>query len=354
MRIVYIQSYPIYHDNVTDEAWMKIENRDKWMPGITAEKGAEVEIWVVGERTNVQQYQFGDVTIPIRFFERSSSGKKTKFHFSLDLIEYAQLHPPDHFVIKGVDGGVGVELLKQYVIPSKIPFSFVIGGKFHSKFNKLATFIFYESDRQFQQLTQKRWLILPGIPAHKLFKLPKSVDTDVFKPALNAQKEFDIITMGRLIPYYKNYQAIFKLSSKFKVAVIGGGELLEEFRREYPKIQWLGHINHTEVPKYLSKGRVFFYSSTRDFFPRAIAEAVSCGLPIAAFDDSISNDVVQPNFGVLLNKRNYTDQMTDFLSDDERLTEMGKVARNFAVKNWHLKSSELAVDTLLRNAGSAV
>ena len=354
MRIVYIQSYPIYHDNVTDEAWMKIENRDKWMPGITAEMGAEVEIWVVSERNSVQHYKFGDVSVLIRFFERSSSGEKTKFDFSLDLIDYAHQHPPDHFVIKGVDGGVGVELLKQFIIPEKIPFSFVIGGKYHSKFNKLASLIFYESDRQFLQLSKKRWLLVPGIPARKLFKLPKSVDTEVFKPASHTHKEFDIITMGRLIPYYKNYQALFELSSTFRVAVIGGGELLDEFRLEYPGIEWLGHINHHEIPKYLSKGRVFIYSSKRDYFPRAIAEAVSCGLPIAAFDDSISNDVVQPNFGVLLNNRNYTNQMADFLSDDKRLIEMGKIARNFAVINWHLKSSKLAVEILLRNVGSTI
>ena len=351
MRIVYIQSYPIYHDNVTDEAWMKIENRDKWMPGITAEKGAEVEIWVVGERTMVQLYKFGNVSISIRFFERSNSGKRTKFHFSRDLIDYAKNHHVDHYVIKGLDGGVGVELLKQVIIPAKIPFSFVIGGEFHSKFNKQATLIFYESDYQYNLLVQKRWGILKGISPHKLFKLPKSVDTEIFKPEQDVQKEFDIITMGRLIPYYKNYQTIFKLSEKFKVAVIGGGQLLDEFRREYPKIQWLGHINHLEVPKYLSKGKVFFYSSTRDFFPRAIAEAVSCGLPIAAFDESISTDVVHPDFGILLNKRNYVDQMTTLLSNVEHLTEMGNAARNFAVKNWHLKSTDHAVETLLKNVG---
>ena len=354
MRIVYIQSYPIYHDNVTDEAWMKIENRDKWMPGITAEKGAEVEIWVVGERANIRNYSFGNNSIPVRFFERSSSGKRTKFHFSRDLIEFARNNPVDHFVIKGLDGGVGVELLKRYIIPAKIPFSFVIGGEFRSKFNKLATHIFYESDRQFQQLIKKRWWILPGIPTNKLYKLPKSVNTDEFKPYPDIPKEFDVITMGRLIPYYKNYQAIIKLSSTFKVAVIGGGELLDEFRLEYPNIHWLGHINHADVPTYLSKGKVFFYSSTRDFFPRAIAEAVSCGLPVAAFGDSISDDVVQPNFGILLNKRNYEDQMTVLLSDDNQLTEMGKNARNYALKNWHLKSTESAVDTLLSNVGSSL
>lgn len=347
MRIIYVQSYPIYHDNVTDETWMMIENRDKWMPGITAEKGVEVEIWAVGERSHVMEYQFNDRSIPVRFFERSSSKKRTKFHFSKALIDYAKQHPADHYVIKGVDGGVGVSLINEVIIPTKISFSFVIGGEFQSKYHLRATLIFYESNRQYDRLTQKRWGFLKGIPPQKLFKLPKSVDLEKFRPIQNAHKEYDIITVGRLIPYYKNYQAIFNLADRFKVAVVGGGELLEQFRHEYPNITWLGHINHNEVPTYLSKGRVFFYSSKRDFFPRAIAEAVSCGLPIAAFGDSISDDVVQPNFGVILKEQTYVDQMIDLLSDDNRLIEMGLNARNFALKNWHIKSTKSAVDTLL-------
>lgn len=347
MKIVFVQSYPIYHDNLSDETWLRIENRDKWMPALTSKAGVEVELWAVGATRQDVTYEMEGSDITIRLFKSTSKGKRTKFHYSDDLVGFAQENPADHYVIKGVDGGVGVRLIKNYLRPASKGFSFIIGGKCESPFHKIAKVIFYESDRQFGHLTSKKWGIIPGVLPDKLIKLPKSVDTKLFSVPEPEEKKYDLITIGRLIPYYKNYSSLICLADEYKIAVIGGGPLLDEFRVKYPKIDWLGHIPYNEIPVYLKRAKILFYPSIRDFFPRAISEAVSTGLPIAAFNISISNDVVRPEFGILLSRMNYRDELRNLLDQPERLQTMGLSAREYATKNWHKHSTERAIQELL-------
>lgn len=347
MKIIFVQSYPVYHDNLSDEAWLRLENRDKWMPVLTAKAGAEVELWAVGATRQDITYEMEGSSITIRLFKSTSKGKRTKFHYSDDLVAQAMEFPADHYIIKGVDGGVGVRLIKNYLRPWKKGFSFIIGGKCESVYHKDAKIVFYESDRQFEHLTSKKWGFFPGVAPEKLIKLPKSVDTKLFGVPDPDEKTYDLITIGRLIPYYKNYSSLICLADEYKIAVIGGGPLLDEFRVKHPKIDWLGHIPYNEVPGYLKRAKMLFYPSIRDFFPRAISEAVSTGLPIAAFNISISKDVVRPEFGILLSRMNYREELRNLLAQTERLQKMGLAAREYASKNWHKHSTEPAIQELL-------
>jgi glycosyltransferase involved in cell wall biosynthesis len=351
MKVTYVQSYPIYHDNLSDDAWLALENRDKWMPALTTEGGVAVELWAVGATRQDVTYTMDGATITIRLFKSSARGKQTKFHYSDELIEFATQHNADHYVIKGVDGGVGVRLITNFLKPRKIPFSFIVGGKCQSVYNKDATLIFYESDRQLDYMTSKRWGFLPGISSEKLYKLPKSVDVQLFNVPDPMDKKYDLITIGRLIPYYKNYSSLISLASEYRIAVIGGGPLLDEFRVKYPNIDWLGHIPYDEVPGYLRRAKVLFYPSVKDFFPRAISEAVSCGLPVAAFDTSISADVVRPEFGILMNQRTYRDQLRTMLDRAEDLDQMGLAAKKYAAMHWHKYSTAPAIKVLMSTIG---
>lgn len=136
---------------------MRLENRDKWMPILTAKAGVEVELWAVGATRQDVTYEMEGSSITIRLFKSTSKGKRTKFHYSDDLVAQAMEYPADHYIIKGVDGGVGVRLIKNYLRPWKKGFSFIIGGKCESVYHKNAKIIFYESDRQFEHLTSKKW-----------------------------------------------------------------------------------------------------------------------------------------------------------------------------------------------------
>ncbi len=349
MKIVYVQTYPIYHDHLSEDQWLQVENRDKWMPAITAEHGVETEIWAVGRSRRTVEYQWKDSTISIHIFPTSGKGAKTKFHFSDELIEYAKGLRNVHYILKGVDGGVGLRLLEKVILPSRTSFSFIIGGKCVTKYHKHAKMIFIESDFQKRLLTKPKWFFQNSVSEEKLIPLAKSVDLDIFKPTHHFKEPtFDIITLGRLIPYYKNYEAIFELSRKYTIAVIGGGPMLDEYRRKYPGIEWLGQLRHDQIPEVIQQARLFLYTSKRDYYPRAIAEAIACGMPIAAFSESISEDVVRPEFGILLDDRTYSTEIASLLGNPARLGNMSHNARLYAEANLSKTSSTPAVKEIIR------
>lgn len=350
MFLVYIQSYPIYHDLITADGWLALENRDKWMPAITAELGHDVELWGVSDHDRVVEYNWKEgVSVTIRLFKADYTPAKTKHHRSSGMIEHAKKHPADYYIIKGIDGGAGVHLVDAFLAPNKIPFAFVIGGKCTSKQFHHAHSIFYESDVQLPEITAPYWTLTgrKRTAAH-LIKLPKSVDTDRFKPMPEIDAVNDLISAGRLISYYKNFDDLFNLSSDLRVAFIGGGPLLDENRAKWPNIHWFGSVPNSDVASRLNTSKAFFYPSKRDYFPRAIVEASACGLPVLCFDDHVGADVVPDSIGMRLSKSSYRESIMDLFSDPAHLKQMGDNAREFALKNYGKESTRQAVESLIK------
>ena len=349
MTIIYIQSYPIYHDLLSADGWLALENRDKWMPAITAELGHKVELWGVSDHDRVVEYLWKEgVSVTIRLFKADHTPSKTKFHRSSGMLAYAKSNPADYYIIKGIDGGAGVHIIEQHLKPKRIPFAFVIGGKCTSPLLHLAHAVFYESDVQIPEITAPYWTLTgrKRTKAH-LIKLPKSVDTERFRPMPEIEKKHDLISAGRLISYYKNYDDMFALSSELRVAFIGGGPLLDENKQKWPQVTWYGSVPNTDMSAYLNTSKAFFYPSKRDYFPRAIVEAAACGLPIICFSNHVGADVVPDSIGLRLNIDSYHDIIKNLFSDSERLTILGNKAHEHALANYSRESSRGAVEALL-------
>lgn len=349
MTIIYVQSYPIYHDLISADGWLSLENRDKWMPAITAELGHQVELWGVSDQDRVVEYHWkAGVTVTIRLFKADHTPTKSKLHRSSGMLAHAKANSADYYVIKGIDGGAGVHLIEKHLKPKRIPFAFVIGGKCTSPYLHLAHTIFYESDVQIPEIKASYWTITGRKrTSAQLIRLPKSVDTDRFRPLPEMEKTHDLISAGRLISYYKNYDDLFDLSSELRVAFIGGGPLLDENRSKWPHIHWFGSVPNTDVASYLNTAKAFFYPSKRDYFPRAIVEAAACGLPILCFEDHVSADVVPETIGMRLNKTSFREVILALFNDPERLHQMGLRAREHALKNFGKESTKAAVELLL-------
>ncbi len=350
MTIVYLQSYPIYHDLISADGWIALENRDKWMPAITAELGHDVEIWGVSDHDRVVTYPWKEgVSVTIRLFRADHTPTKSKHHWSSGLLAYAKQHPADYYIIKGVDGGAGVHLIDTHIKPEGRPFAFVIGGKCTSPYFHLAHTIFYESEVQIPEIVAPYWTI-SGRKCSKahLIRLPKSVDTERFRPMPEIEKVNDLISAGRLISYYKNYDDMFSLSHQLRVAFIGGGPLFDEDKSKWPHVKWYGSVPNTDVASYLNTSKAFFYPSKRDYFPRAIVEAAACGLPVLCFDDHVGADVVPDHVGLRLRRSDFRETILSLFDDPGRLREMGVNARTHALEHYGKESSRAAVEALLK------
>ncbi len=354
MNIIYVQSYPVYHDLIDEQEFAEIANRDKWMPALTSQRGYPSQLWAGGHKSMKTEWQYDNLPgVPIRIFKTDQSEGKSRNHTSQALIKAARESEADLFVIKGMDGGIGVQLAMEVLIPRRIPFAIVIGGEWYHPIVKHAVAVLYETEYQFQQLTRRTLRFWRSVvPVQKMIRLPKSVDTRHFSPDRETGKTLDVIAAGRLISHYKNYQPLFELSKKKKVGVIGGGPLLPQFRRKYPEITWFGPVSYSEVPTYLNMGKLYFHSGYRDHYPRTISEAAACGVPPVAFEDIIHEDVIPETIGLRVSKKNYVEEISALLDNPELLARKSAESRSYAKKNLHHLSALPAIREMISRVRS--
>lgn len=343
MKIIFIHTYPIYHSKKTEEEWVKLENRDKWMPALLSSMGHEVEYWIGGLQSGTYTYTDPESTLPsytIRSFETVKTNKRPKFHFSKQMIEFAKASSADHFILKGVDGGIGVYLIEKYLKKNRIPYSFVIGGDYYSKHVPDANFVFFETEYQSQTLLHPGWRFWrKRCSPDQLYFLPKSINTDVFKPDSNIEKQWDIISVGRLVPNYKNYDELGDLSNTFSVCLVGDGPLRSSLEKKYPNLHFHGSIPNHKIPEFIQKSRVFFHSGKRDYNPRVITESMACGVPPVAFGNIIKQDVVPYGCGYLIPEEQIYHSFSKILSNEAEIELFGKNARALILQERSRNSS---------------
>jgi glycosyltransferase involved in cell wall biosynthesis len=327
-----VLTYPLYHASpvMTVERWLEQPDRERMIAALMAQMGHQVELWAAGEiavEINEKDYK-------IRIFKANKKSKKSKYHFSKTLVTHARRFAADLHILKGVDGGVGTFLLQNYLEPSKRPFVFIIGGEYYSKYVPGAEIVFYESQKQKQMLQSPGWRFWrKKIPGENLVRMPKFIDTQVFCPMDREPKKWDILVVGRLIPGYKNYDALGLLSQHLRVAVAGDGPEAVRLRDLYPNVDWLGYIPNLQLPQYYNRSHLFMHTGLRDFYPRVIAEAMACGLPCIAFDRTIDPEVLPSDCGLLVPQYNFIPPILELLKDKKRLREMGRQARGHALKH---------------------
>jgi glycosyltransferase involved in cell wall biosynthesis len=333
MRIIFVQTYPIYHGFTSLTQWWNHIDRERVMAALLAKKGYQVEIWAAADNEETRcMAQDHSGSHMIRVFPVKKKGSKSKYHFSDALVEFAKCHSSDYFILKGVDGGVGRRLLDQYLYQSKKPFAFILGGEYSSKYLSRADIIFFESSLQKNKILKSRSILWRRSKmADKLVRLPKWVDIKLFTPQNNPDKKWDIIVVGRLISYYKDFSALKILSQHLRVAVAGDGPMAKKLQVRYPRVKWLGYVPHASLPKILNQACILMHTSFRDFYPRIIAEAMACGLPCVAFNNNITTDVIPGQCGLLVNKNNFLRLIKQLLDNKDRLKQMSLNAREYAV-----------------------
>lgn len=347
MRFAFILTYPIYYDSVPLEQWLAQPCRERWLAGLLAASGHHVELWGVGEEESHRSYTACDGEFMLRIFKVNRKAHQSKHDSSDTLVDHARKFNADLHVLKGVDGGAGTMLIRKLLKKESRPLAFILGGGYQSRYHSLARIIFYESDVQKQHLLAPRWRFWQAQPAAEaLIRLPKWVDTKVFAPQTVA-KEWDILIIGRLIRRVKNYDALGSLAENFNVAVIGDGEDAQRLQAAYPKVRWLGYVPNRELPGYINRTQVLMHTSLREFYPRVVAEAMSCGVPCVAFSGLVADDVIPARCGLLLNRNDYITPLKKLMGDPRRLHEMSEQALQHAHKQIGREPCKIAMKQML-------
>jgi glycosyltransferase involved in cell wall biosynthesis len=130
----------------------------------------------------------------------------------------------------------------------------------------------------------------------------RGVDTVLFDPqravALDLPRPI-FMCMGR-VAVEKNLDAFLSLDLPGSKVVLGDGPQRAELEAKYPDAHFLGAMSGATLAGNLAAADVFVFPSKTDTFGLVQLEALSCGVPVAAFPCMGPKDVIQSPFvGVL-------------------------------------------------------
>lgn len=137
------------------------------------------------------------------------------------------------------------------------------------------------------------------VAAERVHLIPNSVDTDRFIPAPQLPGRRTLIFVGRLEPQ-KNLlmlvDALAQVRPAPRLVVVGDGSQREALIRAAVQrsvnIEMRGVLPHKALPAALQAADVFVLPSLIEGHPKALLEAMSCGLPCVGLDVPGTCDVI--------------------------------------------------------------
>jgi glycosyltransferase involved in cell wall biosynthesis len=91
-----------------------------------------------------------------------------------------------------------------------------------------------------------------------------------------------LLNVGRVAPE-KNIEAFLDADVPGTKVVVGDGPALDDFRRRYPAVHFLGSLAGENLAAAYRTADCFVFPSRTDTFGLVVIEALACGLPVAAF-----------------------------------------------------------------------
>lgn len=181
--------------------------------------------------------------------------------------------------------------------------------------------------------------------ANKTSIISNYVDTDVFFPA-DRVKQFDIIFIGRCTQQ-KNLDNLLAAiqKTKFSLAMVGDGELRQSLQDKYGdldgRLHWFGIVHNSELPSLINQARVLILPSHWEGHPKALIEAMACGIPIVGTNvRGIADVLTHKVTGYLCNTdpEDIAKSLETLLSQPALMQSLGDNALRFATEHYSLNS----------------
>lgn len=199
------------------------------------------------------------------------------------------------------------------------------------------------------------------VDADRVTVIPNFVETDRFAPGGEAGHGQRIVFVGRLEPQ-KNLSLLLEAmeGERWALHVIGAGPLRDALEREARErgvdATFEGNVGHGDLPARLREAGVFCLPSRYEGHPKALLEAMSCGLAAVATDVAGSRDVIEDGRNGVLCKPEpeaLRAALRSVIEDPQRRAALGAAARAFVVEHCSLDrvvEREIVVLDTLRSA----
>ena len=101
-----------------------------------------------------------------------------------------------------------------------------------------------------------------------------------------------VLNVGR-VSKEKNLDDLCKLQDEFHIEIVGDGPYKQELMKKYPRVNFLGYKQGSELADCYAKADVFCFTSRVDTFGIVIIESLSLGTPVAAYPVPGPLDILQ-------------------------------------------------------------
>jgi glycosyltransferase involved in cell wall biosynthesis len=121
----------------------------------------------------------------------------------------------------------------------------------------------------------------------------RGVDRSIFYPSQrNNNDRLTLVCVSR-VSKEKNLEEFFTLDypGAHKI-MVGDGPMLEEYKAEYPNVEFVGAKRGQELGDYYRMADVFVFPSRWETFGLVMIEAMACGTPVAAYPCQGPLDVI--------------------------------------------------------------
>lgn len=187
---------------------------------------------------------------------------------------------------------------------------------------------------------------VPGVRG-RMSVIPNYVDLQRFPPRRDdVHPEFDIIFIGRMAEQ-KNVGALLEAVGQLdvKLLLVGSGELPDELQQGCDAVQGkitrLRNVPHSEISALLQRARIFVLPSHYEGHPKALIEAMACGLPVICADSPGMRElIVHGENGLLCGSavRELRETITLLLGDKELQKKLGANACRQITRSYSLDS----------------
>ena len=199
------------------------------------------------------------------------------------------------------------------------------------------------------------WLISQGIQRERIF-IPQNVhDFALFQPGNPEQADHDFVYLGLLAPYKRidlMLEAMARVCRKHpsaRLMVVGDGSEKERLQHLAAtlsltdNVTFVGAVAHTDISKWLIRGKIFVMSSAGEGLPQAMIEAMSCGLPTVVPSDADIEEVARDGQNALLVRKQdanaYAQSLLHLLEDEELFARLRSGA--LAIRKEHAEQYSL-------------
>lgn len=122
----------------------------------------------------------------------------------------------------------------------------------------------------------------------------------------------------------KIFKKISKDRPEIKMVFVGTGPEEEKLKEKMPDAVFCGWVDHSKLPSYYSAADLLILPSKFDTFGCVVLEAMSCGLPVAAYRTKGPKDIIEDNKSGFLagSKKELISKINAYFSDN-------KIRQNF-------------------------